>query len=177
MKMRCSGCWAKAMSFRRSLNARPRAKSLIEAALRDVPMGGPGCWEPERAVTGLGYHRIRYKGKVYGLHRLTWELVNGPIPEGLEIDHLCRNPSCVRPSHLEPVTHRVNQERGFGAPSLNAKRTHCVRGHALSGDNLRKADIEKKGHRRCRICADAWQKYYRAVARGIAAIKPTEQSK
>ncbi len=154
---------------------RHRSKSLVEAALRDVPIGGPGCWVPANSAGSYG--QICYKGKRYGHHRVTWELVNGSIPEGLELDHLCRNPACVRPSHLEPVTPRINKLRGFGAPSKHAKKTHCVRGHPLEGDNLRKSDLKKR-YRRCRICAAAWLKYYRAVRMGLPLPpKPTEQSK
>lgn len=84
-------------------------------------------------------------------HRWAYEELIGPVPEGLELDHLCRTPACVRPSHLEPVTHRVNIRRGTAGQWQQAK-THCPRGHVYSPENTRVSD---KGHRWCLSCAKA----------------------
>ncbi|WP_448223723.1 HNH endonuclease signature motif containing protein [Gordonia iterans] len=64
-------------------------------------------------------------------HRVSWELKNGPVPEGLVLDHLCRNRACVRPDHMEPVPNRTNVLRGEGVSAAFASRTHCSYGHKL----------------------------------------------
>jgi HNH endonuclease len=74
-----------------------------------------------------GYGRL---GDVF-IHRLAWEREHGPVPTGLELDHLCRMRHCRNVDHLEPVTHRVNMQRGD-----NAQRTHCIHGHPFEGRNL-----------------------------------------
>lgn len=97
-----------------------------------------GCWEwtGQRTAAGYGQYRRNYT------HRLSYEQHVGAIPEGLEIDHLCRNRACCNPDHLEPVTHAENMRRGsFGM------RTHCPRGHAY--------DAASKGGRYCTTCKNA----------------------
>src|SRR5688500_4996363 len=71
------------------------------------------CWLWTGARHPLGYGHVRYGNRTSAAHRVAWELINGPIPEGLTLDHLCRVPACVRPDHLEPVTHRENVRRGI----------------------------------------------------------------
>lgn len=71
----------------------------------------PGCWFWLGATNSDGYGRIRIEGKTKFAHRIYYEHHIGPIPDGLELDHLCRNRSCVRPEHLEPVTHKENIRR------------------------------------------------------------------
>lgn len=89
--------------------------------------------------------------KAVPAHRYSYELVIGPIPEGLELDHLCKNKTCVNPYHLEPVTHWENGLRSNQISAVNYRKTHCPKGHPLSGDNL--VPCEKaKGHRKCRTC-------------------------
>lgn len=83
----------------------------------------------------------------YG-HRVAYVSLMGPIPEGKELDHLCRVRNCVNPWHLEPVTHRENILRSPTHPAaVNARKTECVRGHSLAD-----AYIDYKGGRRCRVC-------------------------
>ena len=77
-------------------------------------------------------------------HRVAYELQVGPIPVGLQLDHLCRVRSCVNPAHLEPVTSAENTRRG-----LRAMKTHCPQGHPYAGENLL---IRPTGQRRCRTC-------------------------
>ena len=84
-------------------------------------------------------------------HTYAYTLLKGPIPKGLEPDHLCRNRPCVNPDHLEPVTRRENVRRGENPQAKNAKKTHCNNGHPLSGDNLRM----EGNSRRCKACARA----------------------
>ena len=70
-----------------------------------------GCWEWTGAKDGDGYGHLTIAGRVVGAHRFAYELLVGPIPEGLEIDHLCRNRACVKPADLEPVTRAENLRR------------------------------------------------------------------
>lgn len=83
-------------------------------------------------------------------HRFAYERLVGLIPEGLQLDHLCRVPYCVNPAHLEPVTSRENTMRGLNFAAVNAKKTHCLRGHLLSGDNL--MTTPSYDGRLCRTC-------------------------
>lgn len=73
------------------------------------------CWIWKGRTDRLGYGRIRYEKRTRLVHDVSWEIANGAVPDGLELDHLCRNTSCVNPSHLEPVTHAENMRRGEGA--------------------------------------------------------------
>jgi hypothetical protein len=105
------------------------------------------------------YGQVRVGGKKLWAHRAAWEAVNGPIPPGMVLDHLCRNPACINVNHLEAVTHRVNILRGFGTAAINARKTTCKNGHPLEGSNLCKT---MNGSRKCRTCDIAWQRAARA---------------
>src|SRR4051812_32733455 len=95
-----------------------------------------GCWEWQMSKTPGAYGQVWHEGRMQVAHRVYYKVCVGPIPEGLVLDHLCRNPGCVNPDHLEPVTQRVNVMRGDAVTRINATKTHCVHGHELSGDNL-----------------------------------------
>jgi HNH endonuclease len=110
---------------------------------------------PTTKRTGKGYGMMRLipSGKKYLVHRLVWEAFNGPVPEGLELDHLCRNSLCWWPDHLEPVTHAENIRRGDAPAVARAywkNKTHCPSGHPYSGDNLY---VTPQGERKCRVCS------------------------
>ncbi|MDP9224875.1 MAG: HNH endonuclease [Actinomycetota bacterium] len=91
-------------------------------------------------------------------HRVAYELLVGPIPEGLTLDHLCRNTSCVNPQHLEPVTVRENVLRGMGWGAKNKRKTHCHRGHPFDAKNTLRIP---GGTRKCRTCANQASREYR----------------
>jgi len=109
-----------------------------------------GCWLWAASLSRDGYGQFAPKrNALAGAHRYSYELHVGPIPKGLEIDHLCRVRSCVNPDHLEPVTPKENILRGTGLAAVNARKTHCRNGHKLSGENLY---VTPDGRRDCRIC-------------------------
>lgn len=116
-----------------------------------VDTSGP-CWEWTATRNHLGYGQIWSgpRGRLLMAHRAAYELLVGPIPEGLELDHLCRNRACVDPDHLEPVTHAENMRRApYDAPASKRAKTHCPKGHPYSGSNLY---VNPKGSRECRAC-------------------------
>ena len=82
----------------------------LERALAKVEQG-EGCWEWRGHIDWNGYAALRVEGRTVGAHRVVYEGMIGPIPEGLELDHLCFVKHCVNPDHLEPVTHRENMQR------------------------------------------------------------------
>lgn len=126
-------------------------------------------WTGYCAPSGHGHITLSAEEGRALVHRVTYMAVNGTVPEGLELDHLCRVPACCNPSHLEAVTHGENVRRGRAGDAVReraAARTHCVNGHAYEGDNYR---ITTAGRRRCRVCARKWASRKRAQAREGAA--------
>lgn len=120
------------------------------------------CWEWTGHINDSGYGLIQQRGagsKLLRAHRVIYELEVGLIPEGAEIDHLCRVRHCVRPSHCEPVSRRVNQIRGFGIAGTNHRKTECPAGHPYDEGNTYRI---KTGGRRCRLCNNAKAREYRA---------------
>lgn len=106
------------------------------------------CWI-WRGKKDYGYGRVGMDGTHHRAHRLIYESSKGPIADGMVLDHLCRNRSCVNPDHLEQVTVKENVLRGISPVAINSQKTHCKRGHELSGDNL----YEYKGlYGPCRGC-------------------------
>lgn len=136
---------------------RMSAEERFEA--QHTPEPNSGCWLWTGTSTRKGYGTIRIDGRATMAHRFSYEFHKGPIPDGLQIDHLCRVTCCVNPDHLEAVTGRENILRGNGLSAQNARKTHCIYGHALAGQNL---GIGHRGKKRfCRICKRAqWRKYY-----------------
>jgi len=114
-----------------------------------LPLARGKCWHWKGALTDRGYPSFWFDGRVDYAHRFAYLKFVGEIPAGKQIDHLCRNRDCVNPRHLEVVTQRVNMLRGECPSAVNARRTHCIRGHKLSGRNLY---VTPTGKRQCREC-------------------------
>ena len=93
--------------------------------LQTSPCPNTGCWFWTGTVANHGYGYIKINGKNTMAHRFSWELHNGPIPDGLVIDHLCRVRSCVNPAHLRVVTFKENVLCGTAPTALNAAKTKC----------------------------------------------------
>jgi hypothetical protein len=107
-----------------------------------------GCWIWKAARTGAGYGSFRLDGRMQTAHRVAYEQVKGPIPEGMVLDHLCRNRACVNPDHLEVVSVGENTRRGDAGGAAQRRRTHCPKDHPYVGENLRVSN----GRRHCRTC-------------------------
>lgn len=124
---------------------------------KTVPDEDTGCWLWTGHVKKNGYGSMAIKDrgawKTKVAHRLWFEVAVGPIPAGLDLDHLCRNRRCVNPDHLEPVTRSENLKRSPSMARQNNK-AHCPLGHAYSGTNSR-------GQRICHPCQAETQRRYR----------------
>lgn len=107
-------------------------------------------WQLSKSEPGYGNAYNPKTRKKTKAHRMMYERVKGPIPEGLEIDHLCRVPSCVNPDHLEAVTHYENVMRGKSPLARYAKATHCIHGHPFNAENT--AYYKDRRGRRCMTC-------------------------
>lgn len=124
-------------------------KSLVERFTERFLIGD-GCWEWQTATGSKGYGAFSDGKRSLLAHRFSYELFVGPIPEGLQIDHLCRNRKCVRPDHLEAVTQQVNMSRGESFSAINGRKTHCKRGHEFSPENTY---LTSFGSRQCKTCS------------------------
>lgn len=110
------------------------------------------CWVWTKGTNRKGYGMFAAgKQRSIGAHRWIWLRTNGPIPDGLVIDHLCRNRSCVRVSHMEPVTNGENSLRGETFAAANLAKTHCKWGHPLTPDNVY-VSLRWPTRRQCKTC-------------------------
>lgn len=137
---------------------------------RKVDKGGPGgCWLWTGARNHLGYGQIQVSVQAgrRGAHRVVFELLRGPIPDWSEdLDHLCRNTSCVNPDHLEPVLHKENMMRApWTAIQFQKSKTHCPYGHEYTESNTY---LNPKGSRECRTCIKARRQAYKVRKRADA---------
>lgn len=124
-----------------------------------------GCWEWTGALNSKGYGCTTQDGASRLAHRVAYEALAGPIPEGLQIDHRCRFVRCCNPSHLEPVTNKVNQERKAGT-----HKSHCKYGHRMDAENtIVKQRPNGLEQRNCRECERAAQRRRRALRAPLAA--------
>lgn len=140
--------------------------TLLERLMALVSMEPmSGCWLWLGATRG-GYGRIKMggrKGEFVSAHRLSYELHVGPIPEGLQLDHLCRNRTCVNPHHLEPVTLQENLRRGEGLGKHQSRRTHCPLGHPYDATNtVMNKRAGRTPTRACKICNRLKTQRYRS---------------
>lgn len=114
-----------------------------------APELGP-CWLWTAHCDNKDYGRFRLGLTMLRAHRVSYSFVHGPIPDGLQVDHLCRVHNCVRPTHLEAVTPLVNTMRGVSVSSRNAEATHCPHGHEYTPENTYHSPGRKQ--RKCRTC-------------------------
>ncbi|WP_280412563.1 HNH endonuclease signature motif containing protein [Nocardia asiatica] len=110
------------------------------------------CWLWTKGTFDCGYGAFWVPPQNRAAHIVSYNLLVGAVPSGLQLDHLCRVRKCVNPAHLEPVTCRENLLRGETYAAVNAAKTHCPKGHPYSADNTR---ITAQGLRACRTCERA----------------------
>jgi len=144
------GVFPRRPGLKRKMPIRPLADRVMEKIRAEES----GCWRWLGSLTKAGYGRVNLGTRETGIglvHRVVYELHRGPIPVGLEIDHLCRNRWCCRPEHLQAVPHAVNSYRGVSPGMLIRLSGRCGRGHELTPENVyyRK---DRPGAWNCRVC-------------------------
>ena len=129
------------------------------------------CWLWIAGKSHNGYGQFSHKGKTYRAHRWSYEYAKGKIPDGLQLDHLCRTRHCVNPDHLEAVTGKENCIRGNTGKATGKRqnlKSHCPQGHPYSGTNLY---IAPRGTRGCRVCISAGRvKYIANLKRKLKCV-------
>lgn len=144
---------------------------IIDRVIDKLIVLEDGCIVFGGATNSDGYGMVRVNGRLTRAHRLVYEAIVGQIPDGLQLDHLCRNRICCNPRHLEPVTVRENNMRGLSLAALNARKTHCHRGHPFDETNTGRGS---RGARVCRACARLKTAEYRARRRQTTVVKVGE---
>jgi hypothetical protein len=146
-----------------------KQRHVLMAKMRVDPLG---CWAWTGTKTAAGYGQMRVAGRREYVHRISYQLHKGAIPDGLAIDHLCRNRACINPEHLEAVHPKTNAMRGRAPGILAYWANRCFKGHEFTPKNT---ITTPSGHRRCRTCENASQRKYRlARKQRLAQISAPE---
>ena len=118
-----------------------------------------GCWLWLAYIDRDGYGRFQLGSTSALAHRVAYELSVGPIPAGLQIDHICRVRACVNPAHLRPLTKAENDRIGMGPPAINARKTACIHGHPFTDANTYRPGGSRRS---CRLCNALAVRAYKA---------------
>lgn len=130
--------------------------------LEGIELTDSGCWRWVKGKDRYGYGKINVGGRNRGAHRVSYETFRGRVPDGLQLDHLCRVRNCINPRHMECVTSAQNTLRGDGVSARAARRTHCPAGHPYDESNTY---VLPNGDRGCRACRNASSAAYKARKR------------
>ena len=147
----------------------PRPVVLNQSLTHDLPLDSCWPWKGRRGRNGYGI-AVLPGDRTHGTsaHRLVYQLIFGNVPPETHIDHVCHDPAdcvggsscshriCVNPSHLKAVSARENVLRGGGPSSVNAAKTHCLRGHEFTDENTY---VDPSGRRTCRTCRTCYRAY------------------
>jgi hypothetical protein len=124
-------------------------KFMNRVAISNIEYNNTPCWEWLGRKTKYGYGQFDTNNIAVLAHRWAYQYFIGLVPDGLELDHLCKNTSCVNATHLEPTTHKENVLRGNGPTAQNAIKTHCINNHAFTPENTY---LRTDGGRQCKTC-------------------------
>lgn len=130
--------------------------TAADRLMKYVELTESGCWHFTGGKNKRGYGNFYFDGRGVCAHRAAHLIFIGPIPDGYTVDHLCGNPSCVNPAHLEAVTQRENLMRGNTRNAHRARQTHCKRGHEFTAENT-----YREPRRGCRVCRTCHRDYER----------------
>lgn len=134
----------------------PKIHRSITERFNSFIVSRNGCWQWRSPNKTTGYGEFHWHYQRYLAHRFSYQHHIGPIPDGMQIDHLCRNRGCVNPKHLRVVTLAQNVLAGSGITAQNKRKTSCKNGHAYTDANTYKHN----GKRSCRVCKDALSRTY-----------------
>lgn len=127
-----------------------KPQTLQGRIMAKVSVTDAGCWEFHGYRSPLGYGRIKAGGEARLVHRVLYEILVGPVPPDLDMDHLCRNPPCCNPDHLEPVTPWENKRRGMHPRMVAHRARTCLRGHSQAEHACRRKSTGQVIY--CRAC-------------------------
>ena len=157
-----------AMNATRTQKAFPMDAKAFARFNAQYEVAESGCWEWTATVMlRKGYGQFSY-GRLMLAHRASYEHFRGAIPEGLNLDHLCRNRKCVNPDHLEAVTQRVNVMRGVSVTAENMRKSHCPTGHPYDAANTY---VRANGHRGCRACRKVHKQAFKSRQAAMKEMK------